>query len=61
MTKSDEDFVDSVRRWRNNEQKPIAYMSGKVLHQFHDMTEGFIPLYAEVKKPHQPKSNKEIV
>lgn len=60
MTKSDEDFVDSVRRWRNNEQKPVAYMSGKILHQFHDMTEGFIPLYIGKPSPIKIKP-KEVV
>lgn len=39
---NDREFVDQVRRWRLGE---VAYISGKVIHQFSDMKDGFEPLY----------------
>lgn len=42
---SDNAFVESVRQWRLDIPKPIAWISGKVIHQFEDMSDGYEPLY----------------
>ena len=47
MNKTDEAFVEAVRQFRLDIPKPVAWISGKVIHQFKDLSDGYEPLYKQ--------------
>ena len=47
INKSDKIFVEAVRQWRLDIPKPVAWISGKVIHQYADLSGGFEPLFKQ--------------